>query len=209
MDEGKLFVISGPSGAGKGTICVGLMSDRRVTPPALSVSMTTRPPRPGEVDGVSYRFVSEDEFRSLIEGGGFLEYAEVFGRLYGTPREAVLEELRAGRDVILEIDVQGAAQVRRNYPESVLIFVLPPSWDDLRRRITKRGAETPAQIAKRLDEAKRELEQLDNYDYVIVNDDVNRAITDMQDIIAGRSSGLTREQANEIAASLKADAARA
>ncbi|MDR2163776.1 MAG: guanylate kinase [Clostridiales Family XIII bacterium] len=203
MKKGKLFVISGPSGVGKGTICRKILSGAVACGdggPLLSVSVTTRRPRPGEEDGVSYRFVTEQEFRSIISHGGFLEYAEVFGELYGTPRDAVMETLERGRDVLLEIDVQGALQVKSGYPESILIFILPPSPGEQRRRIEGRGSEDAEQIAKRVGEAAREIGAIRAYDYAVVNDDVDRAVAELKEIMSGRRPGLTREDAEDIAA---------
>jgi guanylate kinase len=194
-----LFVISGPSGVGKGTICRKLVSRAASGGgPSLSVSMTTRKPRPREKDGVSYRFVMEDEFRAMIARGGFLEYAEVFGAFYGTPKDAVMKTLEEGRDVLLEIDVQGALQVKRNYPGSVLIFILPPSLDEQRRRIEGRGSESAEQIARRMDEAAREIGRIGDYDYAVTNDDVGRAVSDVRKIMAGRRARLTRGEADDI-----------
>jgi guanylate kinase len=209
MEKGRLFVISGPSGVGKGTICGGLLSGVGVCEPdgpVLSVSVTTRKPRRGEKDGVSYHFVTDEEFRSLIAEGGFLEYAEVFGQFYGTPRETVTETLDKGRDVLLEIDVQGAMQVKKNFPESILVFVLPPSLGDLKRRIKNRGSESETQTAKRLGEAAREIESIIHYDYAVVNDDINESIAEVREIIKGRQTGLTSKETEEIAARFKDEA---
>jgi guanylate kinase len=208
MKKGRLFVISGPSGSGKGTICGELLSGAGVGGPALSVSVTTRKPRPGEKDGVSYHFVTEDVFRALIDEGGFLEYAEVFGGFYGTPKSSVTETLDEGRDVLLEIDVQGAMQVKRNYPESILVFILPPSLGDLRKRIEGRGSESDAQIAQRVGEAAREVGAVVHYDYAVVNDDIGKAVAEIKDILEGRHAVLTKEEATGIAARFKADAAK-
>jgi guanylate kinase len=162
--------------------------------------MTTRPPRPREKDGVSYHFVSVDEFRRRIASGGFLEYAEVFGNYYGTPKEPVLRTLEEGRDVLLEIDVQGALQVKDNCPESLLVFILPPSMEELRRRIEGRGSESAEQIAGRLAEAAREIGRIGAYDYAVVNDDVGRAIREVRRILAGRHARLSKEDADRIVA---------
>ena len=148
--KGKLFIISGPSGAGKGTICKELLAQTSRDDVQLSVSMTTRNPRAGETDGVSYYFVSKEEFLHRIEAGGLLEYAEVYGNYYGTPKQPVVEKLAAGIDVILEIDMQGALKVKENYPDGVFIFILPPSMTELRKRLTGRGTETPEAIELRL-----------------------------------------------------------
>ena len=147
--SGKLFILSGPSGAGKGTICKELLAQ---TDLELSVSMTTRAPREGEIHGVHYYFVSEDEFVDRINNDGFLEHAQVYGRRYGTPKEPVIEKLKQGIDVILEIDIQGALKVKENYPDGVFIFILPPSMAELRKRLTGRGTETAEAIEMRLGE---------------------------------------------------------
>ena len=180
MSKGRLIVISGPSGAGKGTICEELFKDENVV---FSVSMTTRAPREGEVDGREYFFVTEDEFLANIENGGFLEHAQTFGNYYGTPKEAVLSQMAEGYDVILDIDTKGARQVREIYPESVLIFVLPPSMEELKRRITCRGSENEEDMKIRLGEAVHEMSLAENYDYCIVNDDLDEAVAAVKAII--------------------------
>ena len=155
--RGILFIISGPSGTGKGSIIKEML---KITDPealVLSTSMTTRKPREGEVDGVSYFFVSKEDFIKGIEAEDFLEYAEVFGNYYGTPKSKVMEKLERGIDVILEIDVQGAIAVKEKYSEAVMIFILPPSHKELRRRLNKRGTEEKDVIELRLSEAAREI----------------------------------------------------
>jgi guanylate kinase len=209
MKKGTLFVISGPSGVGKGALCAGLLSGAALDAPVLSVSMTTRAPRPGEKDGESYYFVTEGEFRAMITEGGFLEYAEVFGGLYGTPKRPVMETLEAGRDVLLEIDVQGALQVKRNCPESVLIFILPPSLDEQRRRIEGRGAENAEQTAKRMEGAAREIGEIRSYDYAVVNDDLGRAVAELREIMAGRRARLTPGEADGIVRRFEKERGRA
>jgi guanylate kinase len=202
MKKGSLFVISGPSGVGKGTVCKRLISKSGKQSGSgieLSVSMTTRQPRPGEVDGESYYFTTEDAFRAKIGEGGFLEYAEVFGNLYGTPKEPVMKRISKGMNVLLEIDVQGALQVKKNYPESLLVFILPPSLAELRKRITGRGSENAKQIAKRLNEAVGEIGFITEYDYAVVNDSLNRAVNEVEDIIEGRHVRLIGEEAAGIA----------
>lgn len=165
----RLFVISGPSGVGKGTL-VSLV--RRMRPDlGLTVSATTRPPRLGEVSGVSYHFLSEEEFSRRVDAGEFLEWAEVHGHRYGTLRDDVNAMLALGKSVVLEIDVQGALNVRRILPTAVLIFVEPPSLGELERRLRKRGTESEAQIGLRLAHAKHELELSARYDVRLVNDD--------------------------------------
>jgi len=179
--KGLLLVISGPSGAGKGTICRALRE--KMPGIGYSISATTRPPRPGEKDGESYFFVDRESFLKLVKEGAFLEWAEVYGELYGTPREPVEKALARGQDIILEIDTQGAAQVKRWYPEGVFIFVIPPSFTELEKRIKGRGTESPAAISDRLAWVKKEMAQLDLYDYVVVNDRVEEAVAKIQAII--------------------------
>ena len=145
MEQGLLFVISGPSGAGKGTVCERILEELEIQ---LSISMTTRKPRQGEVHGVSYYFVSHEEFQERVKADGFLEYAQVYDNFYGTPKQMVMEQLSKGQDVLLEIDTQGALNVKAAYPEAVTIFLLPPSPAELRRRLTGRGTETPEGIGR-------------------------------------------------------------
>jgi guanylate kinase len=181
MRTGNLFIISGPSGAGKGTLVKELVT--RVPDLWVSVSVTTRAPRPGEVEGQHYFFTSADEFHHLADTGGLLEWAEVHGNCYGTPRAAVEAKVAEGRQVILEIDPQGAFQVKSLLPESVLVFIMPPSWEELERRLEKRGSETKAQVERRLVTAKHELELVGEYDHVVQNDDVPRAVGELVGII--------------------------
>ena len=170
MQPGSLFIISGPSGAGKGTLVDRLVA--RVPRLWVSVSATTRSPRPGEVDGVDYVFLTPAEFDRRMEAGEFLEWAEVHGNRYGTLRSTVEERLAEGVDVILEIDPQGAFQVKEQMPESVLVFITAPSLGELERRIRHRGAETDEQVRTRLETAERELRLVGTYDHVVENDDV-------------------------------------
>jgi guanylate kinase len=181
MRKGNLFIISGPSGAGKGTLVKELPA--RVPDLWVSVSVTTRAPRPGEVEGQHYFFVSSEEFRRLADTGGLLEWAEVHGNCYGTPRAAVEAKIEEGRQVVLEIDPQGAFQVKQLMPDSVLVFITPPSWEELQRRLEKRGSETKAQVETRLQTAKGELELVGKYDRVVQNDDVLRAVGELVGII--------------------------
>jgi guanylate kinase len=178
--SGILFVISGPSGAGKGSICAGLPLDGIAE---VSVSMTTRQPRHGEIEGKSYYFVDKDAFRAKIEQNGFYEYAEVYGEYYGTPKAPVLEKLAADKDVILEIDTQGAKQIKDAYPEGVLIFILPPSLAELRKRIERRGSESPEKIEHRLSKAQSEIATISYYDYCVVNRKLATAISDVKAIM--------------------------
>jgi guanylate kinase len=165
-----LVVLSGPSGVGKSTVVKALRAEHPEV--WLSVSATTRFPRPGETDGVHYRFVSREEFAELVESGGLLEWAEFAGNLYGTPRQPVLDHLAAGRPVVLEIDLQGARQVRALMPGAKLVFLAPPSWDELVRRLTGRGTESPEVIERRLDTAKVELAAESEFDVTLVNTSV-------------------------------------
>jgi guanylate kinase len=170
---GTLFVLAGPSGVGKGSVVRELVAKDPSL--SLSVSVTTRPPRPGEVDGVDYFFVDEDAFARMVAAGELLEWAEIVGHRSGTPKGFVEDRLGEGRDVILEIDVVGASQVRERVPDSVLIFLEPPSLEELERRLRGRGTETEEAIRLRLQTAAWELEQRSWFDHVVVNDDLERA----------------------------------
>lgn len=177
-----LLVVSGPSGSGKGTLCRAL----KEALPELkySVSVTTRPPRRGEVHGVDYFFVSKEDFLRRLEAGEFLEWAEVYGNYYGTPRATVERWLEEGNDVLLELDVQGALKVKELFPQAVLVFIAPPSLEELGTRIAKRGTESEEDMRKRLSSAGLELEAAKHYDYVIVNDEAERALKELLEIIA-------------------------
>lgn len=192
-------MISGPSGTGKGAICMRLRDKLDVL---LSISMTTRPPRPRESEGFSYYFVSDQKFNEVIAEDGFLEHAVVYGSKYGTPKAPVLKQLEAGRDVILEIDVQGAMQVKRNYPRGVFIYVLPPSMEELRRRIVSRGSESDQDIDLRMMEALGEIDHLPQYDYYIVNRVLNEAVDDVAAIIRAEHAKVG-EDADDIIAGYK------
>lgn len=186
MAKGRLFVISGPSGAGKGSISKRILAE--VPDLVYSVSMTTRPPRPDEVGGRNYYFVTREEFEKTLAEDGLLEYAQVYGEYYGTPRAMVMEALSEGKDVVLEIDIQGAMNIRRTYPKGVLIFILPPSMGELRKRITGRGSESEGSIELRLGEALKEIAYIDKYDYCVVNGDLDEAVERVKAIITAEHS---------------------
>lgn len=179
-DKGTLIVISGFSGAGKGTIVKKLINtyDRY----ALSISMTTRAPREGERDGVEYFFSTKEQFEEKIKEGGFIEHACYCGNYYGTPRAYVEKQLAEGKDVILEIEIQGALQVKERFPESLLLFVTPPTAGELEKRLRGRKTETEEQIAGRLSRAFEESEGMDGYDYIIINDNLDKCVEDVHSI---------------------------
>ena len=179
--KGILLVISSPSGGGKGTLIKRLL--QTVPGVGYSVSWTTRAPRPGEVDGVNYRFVSEEAFARKRQANGFLEWAVVHGNLYGTVRAAVREEMARGRDIILEIDVQGARAVRKAMRSVVSVFILPPSFDVLCERLTARMTERPEELELRLANARGEVEQYRHFDYIILNDEVGRAAAQLASVV--------------------------
>lgn len=181
MSKGLLLVVSAPSAGGKGTILKELFQrDKNLR---MSVSATTRQPRPGEAHGEHYYFIDRDEFQQMIDSGSMLEYAEYVGNLYGTPRGPVDQWLEEGHDVVLEIEVQGGAQIKKIMPDCVSIFIAPPSMEVLEKRLRGRGTEEEDTIRKRLDTARRELAQVGHYDYVVVNDQLEDAVDDMQAII--------------------------
>ncbi len=194
--KGLLLVVSGPSGAGKGTICKALLNKNDQI--KLSVSATTRKPRNGEVHGVNYFFIEKEEFTKMIENGGFLEYAQIYDNFYGTPKAAIIECLEKGQDVILEIEMQGARQIKEVYPEGVFIFVLPPSLEELKSRIVGRGTETQEEIEKRFSCAFEEINQIVNYDYFIVNEDIEKSVSDVEAIICAEKNKVTRYKNNII-----------
>ena len=181
MRKGKTFIISGPSGVGKSTVLKALLEKRSDV--YFSVSATTRSPRPGEEDGVHYHFMDANSFRQLIAADEFLEYAEYVGNFYGTPKKYVDEAMEQGKDVILDIEVQGAIQVCSKRPETVRIFIAPPSWEELERRLTERGTDSPEKVQKRLLRAKVEFQTAHTYDYFVINDTVEAAVAELDAIM--------------------------
>ena len=178
---GLLIVLSGPSGVGKDSV----LDELKKIYPALAkcVTMTTRQPRDGEVDGVDYTFVSVEDFKKRVDEGGFLEYAEVHCNLYGTPRSWVEENLAQGADIVLKIDVQGGLTVKHKMPSAVMVFLLPPSMEELERRLRSRLTETDEEMSVRLLNARKELEQISRYDYVIVNDSISKAAEELKAVL--------------------------
>ncbi|MDM1243431.1 guanylate kinase [Acinetobacter indicus] len=191
--SGLLFVVSAASGTGKTSLVKALLE--RVNNLHVSVSHTTRGQRPGELDGVHYHFTQKQDFIDLVQQGGFIEYAEVFGNYYGTAQATVKEQLTKGHDVLLEIDWQGAQQVRKLFPESKQIFILPPSQFDLRQRLSNRGTDAVDVIEHRLSCAVEDMQQYVNFDYVIINDDFNKALHDLEAVIIANRLVLS-QQAN-------------
>lgn len=179
--EGLLVILSGPSGAGKGTIAQGLLKNNKSI--LLSISVTTRPPRPGEEHGINYFFTTHDEFEHMVAQNQLLEWAKVYDNYYGTPRQWVEDKLANGEDVLLEIDIQGAFQVKNKFPQCILIFVVPPSIDELQARLIGRGTDHSEVIAKRLSCVTQELQEIPKYDFIVVNDNLEQAIEQVQSII--------------------------
>ena len=184
MRKGTLYVFTGPSGAGKGTVLSKLLSEDEKL--FFSISATTRAPRPGEKNGVQYYFLTKEDFESKIAENAFLEHAKYVDNYYGTLEAPVNEKLEAGFDVILEIEVQGAMQVHEKRPDAVMVFIAPPSFEELANRLRGRGTEDEAKVQKRLETAKGELAQQDKFDYVVVNDTVERAVNELHEILAKR-----------------------
>lgn len=179
--KGKVIVISAPSGSGKTTICKHLL---KFNPQLVfSVSYTTRPPRQGEVNGKDYFFVSEKKFIKMIKQKKFLEWAKVYNNYYGTSKQQVLKTINSGRDILLDIDVQGGKNIKKIFPDGIFIFVLPPSWKELKQRITLRGKDSPDEIKKRLKNVNKELKYIKYYDYVVINDDLEKTVQTINQII--------------------------
>jgi len=195
----NLYVVAAPSGGGKTSLISALLArDDRIT---LSVSHTTRPPRPGEMDGIHYHFVDEKAFQRLINDGAFLEYASVFGHYYATGRAEVAKRLAEGYDVMLDIDWQGARQVRQSFPGCCSIFILPPSLQELRNRLSKRGQDSPGVIEQRMRQAQSEIAHCREFDFIVINDDFDQALEDLHAIIRRRNP-VRRGQEKRIAALL-------
>lgn len=191
-DKGILIVLSGPSGAGKGTLCSNLL--KRVKDLCLSISVTTRAPRAGEKDGIDYLFTSKKEFVKKIEDNEFIEWAKVYNNYYGTPKSYVDKLLNEGKDVILEIDTQGAAKVRKKISNGIFIFIMPPSIEELKKRIIKRGSETEESFNIRIKSAEEELKASQYYDYVVVNDDLEVATSKLESIIIAERCKVLRNR---------------
>ena len=192
QDKGLLLVVSGPSGAGKSTVCKKLLQD--LPELALSISVTTRQPRNQEKEGVNYFFRTAEEFRRMLDCDELLEHAHVYGNSYGTPKDYVCRQMAEGRDVLLEIEMQGALQVKRRFPEGVFIFVVPPSMQELKDRIVKRNSETPESLLRRFRSAYEELGYLDEYHYLVLNDDVDRAVERIKAIMLAERCRVSRNE---------------
>ncbi|KEO81960.1 guanylate kinase [Tumebacillus flagellatus] len=190
VQKGLLIVLSGPSGAGKGTVCKAMLPTMKTT--HYSVSCTTRAPREGEVEGVNYFFKTVEQFQTMIAGDELLEWAEVYTNYYGTPRQYVEDTLNAGENVLLEIDIQGALQVKKKFPNGVFIFLIPPSLEELKTRIVGRGSETEESLNIRFGAAAEEMSYISEYDYVVVNDEVEKAAERIRAIITAEQCSVQR-----------------
>lgn len=181
MSKGFLLIVSGPAGTGKGTVCKEVLE--RNEDIIYSISATTRQPREGEEDGVNYLFINDDKFKNMIDKDEFLEHAHVHTNYYGTPKKFVAEQVEKGEIVLLEIDVQGALQIKQNYSEAVFVFLLPPTMEELRNRIIKRATESKEDIERRYKNAFKEIEFLGKYDYFVINNEIEKAVEDIESII--------------------------
>ncbi len=194
--KGLIVVISAPAGCGKTTLCKRLL---QASPSFIcSVSFTTRAPRKNEIEGVDYYFVSREEFEKLIKENVFVEWAEVHGHLYGTSGDFLRKNIKAGKDVVLEVDVKGGRKIKEKYPEAILIFILPPSWKELEKRLRGRATEEEKSIRQRLRTAKEEIKYLPYYDYFVVNDDVNQALKEILTIIEAERNKIKRISQDEL-----------
>lgn len=190
LKKGLLVVISGPSGAGKGTLCKEILQNNSKI--AMSVSCTTRAPREGEVEGVNYYFTSKEKFQQMVSEDAFLEYAQVYDNYYGTPCFGIEKKLEEGYDVILEIDIQGALKVKDRYPDGLFVFILPPSMEELKNRIKKRGSETEESFLKRFKSAFKEINYASRYNYAVINDEVEEAVNKLECIIVAEKCRIDR-----------------
>ena len=188
--NGLLIVISWPSGAGKGTVCKALLNNMGNI--RISTSITTRKPRTGEIEGINYYFADEEKFKRMVKNDELLEYAKVYDNYYGTPKKRVMELLNKGIDVILEIDIQGALKVKSKFPEGVFIFILPPSMEELKKRINKRGTETEEEVAKRFSASYEEINNISKYNYVVINDEIDKAVEKVKSIIIAEKCRVDR-----------------
>ncbi len=199
--RGLMLVLSSPSGAGKTTLAKMLLTHDKQT--TMSISMTTRPPRPGEIDGVDYKFATNDEFKTAIENGDLLEWAEVFGNLYGTPMQAVTDELKGGRDVLFDIDWQGTQQLHEKAGKDVVrVFILPPDGETLATRLKNRGQDDAKTVAKRMQDAANQISHWAEYDYVIINQDIEICLNEVQTILAAER--LKRERRTGLSSLIRA-----
>lgn len=188
--KGLLVVLSGPAGVGKGTICKGYL--KKYDDMIFSVSTTTRKPREGETDGVEYNFTTKENFKKLIEEDKLIEYVNVFDNFYGTSKEWVEEKINSGKDVMLEIEIVGASNIKKKYEDALLVFVLPPNLDELEKRLRNRNTEEEEQIRKRLNRASEEIEKIKEYNYFLVNDDLDESIEDLRSIIIAERNSVRR-----------------